>query len=112
MRHRCPVCAFQDLPYPPQDYHVCPCCGTEFGNDDAEFTHWQLREMWVAAGARWFFRNPPDGWNPWGQLIEGGMKYSLPYIRVHPSPQRATGSNSTLLNVGNQSYQVTALTAA
>jgi len=36
MNYRCPVCFFDELPYPPRDYHICPCCGTEFGNDDAE----------------------------------------------------------------------------
>ena len=45
MNHRCPVCMFDRLPYPPADYHICPCCGTEFGNDDAEFSHDQLREL-------------------------------------------------------------------
>ncbi len=55
MKHICPVCFYAKLPYPPRDYHICPCCGTEFGNDDAEFSHDQLREMSIAGGANWFF---------------------------------------------------------
>lgn len=73
MRYRCPVCMYNELPYPPADYHVCPCCGTEFGNDDAEFSHVQLREMWIASGGRWFFGNPPPGWNWVGQFFKAGL---------------------------------------
>ena len=73
MNYRCPVCIFKSLPYPPADYHICPCCGTEFGNDDENYSHEQLREMWIATGAHWFFGRPPIGWNPWHQLIEGGV---------------------------------------
>lgn len=64
----CPVCLFPNLPYPPRDYHICPCCGTEFGNDDVRFSVEQLREMWIAGGARWFFGRAPENWNPWVQL--------------------------------------------
>jgi len=78
MSYVCPVCHFPKLTYPARDYHVCPCCSTEFGNDDAEFSHAQLREMWIAGGARWFFGNPPRYWNPWMQLIAGGHSESVP----------------------------------
>jgi hypothetical protein len=64
---------FTGLPYPPADYHICPCCGTEFGNDDAHFTHQQLREMWIGDGAHWFFGNPPPLWNPQMQLVNAGF---------------------------------------
>ena len=63
MKYCCPVCMYDALPYPPTDYHICPCCGTEFGNDDEDFSHEQLREMWIASGAHWFFGNPPPDWN-------------------------------------------------
>jgi hypothetical protein len=59
---------FGRLPYPPADYHICPCCGTEFGNDDATFSYEQLRETWLAGGGNWFFGRPPEGWNPLLQL--------------------------------------------
>jgi len=78
MSYRCPVCMFASLPYPPVDYHICPCCSTEFGNDDADFSHRQLREMWVAGGANWFFGQPPRHWNPWIQLIEVGFGQYVP----------------------------------
>ncbi len=78
MKYQCPVCFYDGLPYPPADYHICLCCGTEFGNDDAEFSHAQLREMWVGSGAPWFFRNPPADWNPWAQLLGAGVLAELP----------------------------------
>lgn len=86
MRYHCPVCMFPKLPYPPRDYHICPCCGTEFGNDDAEFSYEQLREMWIAAGPYWFFGRPPDNWNPWMQLIEGGRLEAVPQIETRSTP--------------------------
>jgi hypothetical protein len=79
MRYRCPVCFFDKLPYPPADYHICPCCGTEFGNDDADYSHEQLREMWIAGGANWFFGRSPEHWNPWLQLIQAGHEYAVPF---------------------------------
>lgn len=79
MKYRCPVCFYDQLPYPPAGYHVCPCCGTEFGNDDAEFSHQQLRDMWIAGGANWFFGKAPENWNPWYQLIENGYFLGLPF---------------------------------
>lgn len=82
MRYRCPVCMFDRLAYPAADYHICPCCGTEFGNDDAEFSHSQLREMWVGSGAHWFFGNSPPRWNPYLQLIEGGAAIAVPHFAV------------------------------
>jgi hypothetical protein len=78
MNFTCPVCLYQELPYPPQDYHICPCCGTEFGNDDAFKTPYQLRTEWIASGAKWFFGNPPRLWNPFMQLIDGGHAEDVP----------------------------------
>lgn len=68
MTFNCPVCYYDKLPYPPVDYHICPCCGTEFGNDDVEYTYAELRQSWINGGGQWFFGQPPDGWNPWAQL--------------------------------------------
>jgi len=74
----CPVCWFPFLPYPARDYHICPCCGTEFGNDDAVFTWEELRQRWVAGGMHWFFGQPPVDWNPRAQLLAVGygVKFS------------------------------------
>jgi hypothetical protein len=70
MKYPCPVCMFPSMPYPPADYNICPCCSTEFGSDDSAFSHRQLRDMWIANGANWFFGAPPEHWNPWKQLID------------------------------------------
>jgi hypothetical protein len=83
MNYRCPVCMYPRLPYPPRDYHICPCCGTEFGNDDANFTVGQLREMWIAGGANWFFGKPPAGWNAWLQLIDAGLRVVPWQVQLH-----------------------------
>ena len=77
MRYCCPVCMYDSLPYAPADYHICPCCGTEFGNDDVDFSHQQLREMWIASGAHWFFGNPPAGWN-WIIQLYGAESIIIP----------------------------------
>jgi hypothetical protein len=82
----CPVCWFPKLPYPANDYHICPCCGTEFGNDDSEFTWEELRERWVKGGMRWFFGDPPKNWNPQAQLVAlgYGVKFSATKERALP----------------------------
>ncbi len=78
----CPVCAYKNLPYPPRDYNICPCCSTEFGNDDAVYSHRQLLGMWIAGGANWFFGRAPEHWNPWLQLIEGGLGMYVPRVEI------------------------------
>jgi hypothetical protein len=82
MRFRCPVCLFDKLEYPPNNYEICPCCGTEFGNDDERVTHAQLRSEWIARDGAWFFRNPPPLWNPWMQLINAGYGAWVPKLFV------------------------------
>lgn len=84
---------FPSLPYPPIDYHICPCCSTEFGNDDSDFSHDQLREIWIANGANWFFGNPPESWNPWVQLINAGLAAWLPLRFRSLTAQSAATAN-------------------
>jgi hypothetical protein len=75
----CPVCFYGEMPGPPKDYNICPCCGTEFENDDDFKTHAELRLEWITAGCRWFFRQPPPFWNPQTQLAKaywGPIHYS------------------------------------
>lgn len=79
----CPVCFFDRLPYPPEDFHICLCCGTEFGNDDEEYTLEELRSAWISDGAQWFYEQPPVDWNPWAQLAAAG------YPNVFPQPQES-----------------------
>lgn len=98
MSYRCPVCFFDDLPYPPEDYHICPCCGTEFGNDDVEFSYDELRYHWVLNGAHWFFGNPPMNWNAWRQLA--AASYGVRTISVDFEDAHAA-VNKTAIRVGN-----------
>ena len=51
------------MTYPPTDYNICQCCGTEFGDDDADLSHVELRQRWIERGSLWFFGNPPEGFN-------------------------------------------------
>ena len=67
----CPVCGFPDLGRGPTEswtptYEICPSCGFEFGYSDAieKETYENYREKWIAAGCKWRFRRPPDGWDP------------------------------------------------
>jgi hypothetical protein len=75
MIYLCPVCGYTQLPRPPRDYLICPCCGTEFGYDDYATVHEQLRQRWMALGAPWFSRtrSAPQGWNPLVQLMACGF---------------------------------------
>lgn len=100
MKYTCPVCAFGELPEPPANYSICPCCGTEFGLDDFSVGHDVLRERWIASGAHWFATDewpPPTGWNAFSQLARGGMLTRL----------TGTDTESTLfdLNVQGQRMQ-------
>ncbi len=104
MRYRCPVCLFSELLYPPVDYHICPCCGTEFGNDDQDFTHAQLRELWIADGAHWFFGQPPSVWNPWMQLIMGGHPEAVPTFTYGIEVGTNMVSRTSLRNILNQRF--------
>jgi hypothetical protein len=85
----CPVCLYAEMPEPPQDYHICPCCGTEFGNDDVDSTYAELRDHWIRAGAPWFFRQPPANWSPWAQLLHGpfGVETQVVALPTHADVQ-------------------------
>lgn len=76
--YTCPVCFYDRLTDPPQDYNICDCCGTEFENDDVDTSHPELRDRWMMAGAPWFYGNAPVGWNPWRQLLRSYVS-TLPY---------------------------------
>jgi len=94
MNYRCPVCLYDRMPYPPRDYHICPCCGTEFGNDDAGVSHEQLRREWITSGAHWFYGHPPQKWNPWLQLIRGGHPEEVPFRAV--ASKSSAGTETTI----------------
>lgn len=81
MSYRCLVCGYDQMPYPPQDYNICPCCGTEYGVDDVFESHYELRNQWLSMGGHWFSRvRPyirPPYWNAWDQLDLAGYHYSV-----------------------------------
>ena len=76
MNYICPVCGFDRLEYPPSDYNICPCCATEFGYHDTSFSHAQLRQRWIRAGARWWDSETPKPpfWSPETQLRNIGYE--------------------------------------
>jgi len=63
--YQCLVCFYDQMLDPPADFNICPCCGTEFGNDDFDMTHDQLRDRWESGGMLWFseYTPAPDGWS-------------------------------------------------
>ena len=77
----CPVCGFAGLVEPPVDptgsptYSICPCCGTQFGADDLDKPHAELRKEWVQAGSEWWSQNEPapEGWDANTQLQAAGF---------------------------------------
>jgi hypothetical protein len=76
----CPVCGFTGLTEPPTDqtggptYSICPCCGTQYGADDLDKSHADLRKEWVQSGAQWWSQNEPapEGWSANAQLQAAG----------------------------------------
>jgi len=101
--HRCPVCGYNALKEPPDDsFEICPCCGVQFGYDDAspmaalDVVRAGLRRRWIASGAKWFSRyvHPPAGWNYQDQLIEAGFYPDHP-IAVEPDRDRAEGQTTS-----------------
>ena len=89
MNCQCPVCCYPDLERPPVDFLICPCCGTEFEYDDTTLTHEQLRAEWTHNRAQWHSHavQPPEGWNPWIQLIKGNHAEALPKYMIDLSIQ-------------------------
>ena len=82
MTYQCPVCGYDELTKPPEDYTICPSCGTEFGNDDFDRAHKELRDIWISRHMPWFSKStlPPKNWNPYRQLI---VNYGADLI-AHP----------------------------
>jgi hypothetical protein len=73
----CPVCRYPGVEaydqYACSTFEICPCCGNEFGYDDATRSHAQLRLEWIAAGMPWWSTatKPPAGWDARHQLGNG-----------------------------------------
>jgi hypothetical protein len=73
--YTCPVCAYAALKYPPEDFTICPSCGTEFGYHDSNKSNAELRAAWVERGLPWSSRviERPVGWNGLRQLQSAGL---------------------------------------
>jgi hypothetical protein len=67
--YMCPVCGY-GMEDAPEDYNICPCCGTEFGNHDANTSINNLRTAWLKNGLKWWspVDEPPLTWDPYQQL--------------------------------------------
>ncbi len=82
-KYSCPACAF-DLDFLPWDGlfpsdEICPCCGIQFGYDDAAggdlykrrniYESWKNR--WIREGMQWKSIGipPPINWDPAKQLM-------------------------------------------
>lgn len=79
--YACPVCGF-GMVAPPEKFNICPSCGTEFGNDDLDWSYDQLRLEWLENGANWWSESipAPVSWDPIEQvlpLIEVGGSENL-----------------------------------
>jgi hypothetical protein len=72
--YTCPVCFYDRLRHPPDDYIICPSCGTEFGYTDFNVSHALLRDRWIMEGLQWHSRviQPPAGWSGREQLRRAG----------------------------------------
>ena len=81
MRNTCPVCGY-GLNRPPEDFVICPSCGTEFGYDDSGTSHEELRQRWIATGPAWWSTvdQQPANWNPYQQLYFGLFSGSIPNV--------------------------------
>lgn len=71
-------------PPTPLSYNICPCCSCEFGVNDADATHEELRQEWIRSGAEfWENGGAPDGWSAVEQLRRAG------FMPVAPAPEPA-----------------------
>jgi len=59
--YTCPVCEYTKLEHPPQDFEICPCCGTEFDGLQTQDFFDAERMRWVFTGKMWWSNVvPPD----------------------------------------------------
>jgi len=102
----CPVCGFPGMPEPASDYHICPCCGTEFGYDDFTRSHAHLRALWLQRGAPWFAPEyRPENWSALGQLCAAGL---MPSYSSNSAEQTASLSQRSMRSEISVTSQSTA----
>ena len=80
--HICPGCGYAKLEFAPEDFTICPSCGTEFGYQDATRSYYDLCQDWIAGGLKWHSRveELPFPWNPYNQLITSKMPYETKWL--------------------------------
>ena len=68
--YTCPVCGYNELPHPPEDWMICPCCHTMFGYSDENWGINELRKEWIQMGAKWGSEDipVPENWSAIKQL--------------------------------------------
>lgn len=71
----CPVCGYNKLKRPADDFLICPCCGTEFSYTNAKRSNAELTLRWFVGGMRWHSKrvSPPQDWDPQKQLRDAGL---------------------------------------
>lgn len=76
----CPVCGFKGLDEEPYDkdkcasFETCSCCGTEFGYEDFNTPHTELRVKWIKDGCPFHYEEEkPLNWNPKKQLKDAKL---------------------------------------
>jgi hypothetical protein len=89
------------MEFPPQDFTICPSCGTEFGYHDASRTFLELRNSWIVNGMRWHSRAIPSplNWSAVAQLLSAGM------LAVVSKPVSETSRNETRLDITGLNIQ-------
>ncbi len=72
----CPICGYDGFDHTPEKYEICPSCLFEFGMSDADWTHEELRQDWIAQGAKWAWGSQeipsPAHWSAIRQLCNVG----------------------------------------
>jgi hypothetical protein len=83
MSYTCPICGYDQMPWPVDEGNICPCCGNEFGYDDYEMSHAELRAKWIAEGLPWFSsaHPSPTHWDARAQIAK-----AFPDESTHASP--------------------------
>ncbi len=108
--HTCPVCGYNRLSRPAEDFLICPSCGTEFGYHDANTSVETLRLEWIASGAPWrslVIARPAD-WNPILQLVRSNLVPGL-IEALKPAANTAPTSSSVQMQInisGSVRYQL------
>jgi hypothetical protein len=74
---------------PPEDFNICPSCGTEFGADTVEYTLEELQAAWIERGMEWTIAAipQPSDYDPLEQL-------------QRLAPSTVTATNRTVSTIG------------